>query len=56
MGNTNGLGDISDILALGELDVGVHGLPVVGDEEHSVGSLQRRGERVNGAQIGLFEC
>lgn len=48
------LGLLRDMVERRELDFRVLNLPVVGDEEDSVGSLQHLREGTYGVQIGLF--
>lgn len=54
VGNTHGLGNIGHVSALGVFNVGIHGFPVVSDQEDSVGALESSSERVDRTQIGLM--
>lgn len=53
MGNPHFLRNVSHVFALGVLNIGIHGFPVVRRQEDSMGALQGCGEGVNGAKIGL---
>lgn len=51
--NTDSLANVGHILALGVFDVGIHGLPVVGNQEHGVRALERSRKGIHGVEVGL---